>query len=307
MTTKLLTESSSAKLTLAEDGTIPVVLITPGKGSSGYYSEDVIKRDCAEAWPAGSHSYVNHIKPGETRDPEKMIGVLAEDAHWDDAKGGAVSRLKPFKHWAPFVEEIAPHAALSISAKGTGKVEEMDGESVYVVESIAPGIINTVDLVSYAGRGGHFTESAQALYDDALGESTHSESAAGANKDKDTNTMAVEDELKALTSTVESLVVLIKESANVTPEPKAPVAEAVDVSKIAESIKAVEESKLPKTVKDELFEGIKTGDLDVAPKIASATKLREEYLAEAKAATDALGATAGGSNSADLYEVGGWA
>ncbi len=54
-------------------GRLLVQLITPGWGSSGYYSEDVLEaagRD--RVFPAGTHMYIDHPSESETFDrPER--------------------------------------------------------------------------------------------------------------------------------------------------------------------------------------------------------------------------------------------
>ena len=303
MSTKLLNESNKTPLAVAEDGSIPVVLITPGKGSSGYYTEEMIKQYCAEAWPAGTHSYINHLKPGEIRDPEKLLGHLTEDAHWDDEKQAAVSRLMPRKSRREFVEEVAPLLGLSISAQGTGKLGEIDGEDTYIVESLLPDIQNTVDLVSYAGRGGYI----ESLLESAI-HGNPSETSAGNGKEGNEN-MALEEKVEALTSTVAELVSLItaKEAAAA-----AAVAEAdtktADAAKAVDATRAVEAAQVPEAVKATLIEGIKNGDYEVKARLDEAVALRESVKAEVLAEQAALGMTASGSNK-DLSEstsVKGW-
>lgn len=298
---KLLTESSASPIEVDNDGTIPVVLITPGKGSSGYYTEDLIKRDAASAWPAGSHSYINHLQEGEVRDPQKLIGILTEDAHWDEDKHAAVSRMKPLKHWDEFVREVAPHTGLSISAMGDGKLGEMDGEQVFIVESLAPSIQNTIDLVSFAGRGGYI----ESLLESAVA-STHVETSAG-DKEKETKTMALEDKVESLISTVEALVSTITatEAARVAGAAGADE-KAADAVKAIDATKAVESAEISASAKAKLIEGIKKGSYDVAPLIEEAkaekAALREELLQEQAA----LGATAGGASGPTDLTVKGW-
>lgn len=277
MATKVLTESSSTPLVVEEDGTIEVVLITPGQGSSGYYSEEMIKSFASETWPKGSHSYVNHLEQGEKRTPEKLIGVLTEDAHWSDEKNGAVSRLKPMKHWEEFVREVAPYTGLSITARGTGRVDTIDGKETYVVESLEPNIMNTVDLVSYAGRGGYFAESLETLYESAIKESTQGNPADGTNEQKVQENMALEEKVETLISTVESLVTAMaaSETARKSAE-EANATEAANATKAAEATRAVESADLPDSVKAKLHESIAAGDYDVTPKLEEALAIRAE-------------------------------
>lgn len=303
MSTALLNESNKTPLAVDEDGTIPIVLITPGKGSSGYYSEEVIKEHCATAWPAGTHSYINHLQPGEVRDPEKLLGHLTEDAHWDEEKGAAVSRLKPRKSRREFVEEVAPLLGLSISARGDYRLGEMDGEETRIIESLLPDIQNTVDLVSYAGRGGYI----ESLYESAIS-STHVESSAGTGKEGNEN-MALEEKVEALTSTVADLVSLItaKEAAEA-----AAVAEAetktADAAKAVDATRAVEAADVSESLKTTLIEGIKEGNYEVKARLDEAVALKETVKAEFLAEQAALGMTASGSkqNLSESTTVKGW-
>lgn len=129
-------------------------LISPGKGSSGIYAESMLREYGPTAFPKGTHSYVDHPRDeNDTRSPKNLIGVLAEDARYVEGRG-LVAKLEVMPHFAEFVEAVAPHTGLSIYAIGDGQQTD-DG---YMVESLLPDIFNTVDLVSYAGRGGELAE-----------------------------------------------------------------------------------------------------------------------------------------------------
>jgi hypothetical protein len=158
---KLLTESGSAPV---KSGNLwRAVLITPGKGASGIYTEQMLKESGPKAFTKGTHSYVDHPRDEEeVRSPKNLIGVLAEDAHYEDGVG-LVAELSIMPHWKEFVEAVAPHTGLSIYAMGEGDYNE-DGE--VVVENLMPHVQNSVDLVSYPGRSG--SKLAQKLYEAAI-------------------------------------------------------------------------------------------------------------------------------------------
>jgi hypothetical protein len=158
---KLLTESGSAPV---KSGNLwRAVLITPGKGSSGIYTERMLRESGPKAFVKGTHSYVDHPRDeGDTRSPKNLIGVLAEDAHYEDGVG-LVAELSIMPHWREFVEAVAPHTGLSIYAMGEGDRNE-DGD--VVVETLMPHVQNSVDLVSYPGRSG--SKLAQKLYAAAI-------------------------------------------------------------------------------------------------------------------------------------------
>lgn len=158
----LLTESAIAPVK-TDSGNWRAVLITPGKGSSGVYTESMLKESGPVAFPKGTHSYIDHpVAEGEVRSPKNLMGVLAEDAHYEDGVG-LVAELQVMPHWKEFVEAVAPHTGLSIYAMGEGSYNE---NNELVVESLTPNTQNSVDLVSYAGRPG--SGLAEKLYESAL-------------------------------------------------------------------------------------------------------------------------------------------
>jgi len=158
---KLLTESSSAPVKSGNNWR--AVLITPGKGSSGVYTEGMLREYGPAAFKRGTHSYVDHPRSEEdVRSPKNLIGVLAEDARYEDGVG-LVAELEIMPHWKEFVEAVAPHTGLSIYAMGEGNYND-DGE--VVVENLIPHTQNSVDLVSYPGRPG--SKLADKLYEAAI-------------------------------------------------------------------------------------------------------------------------------------------
>jgi hypothetical protein len=160
--TRLLTESGSAPVKSGDRW--QAVLITPGKGSSGFYGEEMLAEYGPIAFPKGTHSYVDHPKEdGEVRSPKNLMGVLAEDAYFQEGVG-LVAEIEVMPHWVEFVEAVAPHTGLSIYAMGEGKWEDDE----LVVESLIPHVQNSVDLVSYPGRPG--SKLADKLYEQALSE-----------------------------------------------------------------------------------------------------------------------------------------
>ena len=158
---KLLSESGSAPVKSGNNWR--AVLITPGRGSSGVYTEEMLKTYGPKAFTKGTHSYVDHPRDeSDIRSPKNLIGVLAEDAHYEEGVG-LVAELNIMPHWREFVEAVAPHTGLSIYAMGEGNYND-DGE--VVVENLIPHTQNSVDLVSYPGRPG--SKLADKLYEQAI-------------------------------------------------------------------------------------------------------------------------------------------
>lgn len=145
-------------LTKKEGGRFKVQIVTPGVGSSGTYPQATIEaagRD--KVFGQGLHMYLDHAteaqdwaKPeGSLRD---LVGVLDEDAHWDEASGGLVAEARIYSHWRPILEEMKDDIGVSIRA--SGEVREDAGQRIItkLVEA------RSVDFVTKAGRGGKVME-----------------------------------------------------------------------------------------------------------------------------------------------------
>jgi len=155
VSTTVLAESAS----LAEAGTKGIwrsrIIAADVQGSSGYYPGDVLRRDGATAFPAGTHVYLDHPSSSEETDrPERSVrdlaGVLVEDANFEDGPDGAglFARVQFLPHVKDLVKSIAKHVGLSIRA--AGEIEETP--TGRVVQSIKHGL--SVDVVTRAGAGG---------------------------------------------------------------------------------------------------------------------------------------------------------
>jgi len=135
------------------------------QGSSGFYPADVLRRDGATAFPAGTHVYFDH--PTETEDAERpersvldIAGYLLDSAAFEENPDGRglFARIQFTESAKSLVQELARIVGLSIRA--AGQVEETP--SGRVVRSISEGL--SVDVVTRAGAGGRLvsmTESAK--------------------------------------------------------------------------------------------------------------------------------------------------
>lgn len=162
---ELLTEAAVetlAEAALGNDGVGLVKLIDPGWGSSGYWSETVLKTDGPKAWPAGTKMMWDHATASESRDhPEgtldRLAAELIEDASWKSQgpRGpGLYARAKVFGRYREAVDELAPHIGVSVRTGGRTVLGEAEGRSGKIVQEIAPSQLNTVDFVTMPGRGG---------------------------------------------------------------------------------------------------------------------------------------------------------
>jgi hypothetical protein len=143
------------------DGTVMLKLISPGWGSSGYYSSEVLKRDGPKVFTEGLHNFIDHPTPEEERlRPEgsltKLGSTLIEDAKWyDDFKGfgpGLYAKAKANPSFASTLNVIAPHIGTSIRAGGKVSQGVIEGRSGPIVEQLTVG--KSVDYVTRAGAGG---------------------------------------------------------------------------------------------------------------------------------------------------------
>lgn len=135
------------------------------QGSSGYYPAEVLMRDGAKAFPAGTHIYYDHPSESEGIDrPERSVkdvaGYLLDDARFEEADEGRglFSRIQFTEQAKALAKELYPVIGLSIRA--AGQIEET-ASGQRIVRSIEHGL--SVDLVTRAGAGGRLvamTESA---------------------------------------------------------------------------------------------------------------------------------------------------
>jgi hypothetical protein len=142
------------------DGTVPVKIIQPGWGTSGYYPAEVLQRDGPHVFTKGMHMYWNHpTAQEETARPERdlndLAGVLMSDARWNanGPKGpGLYADAKVMPHYADKVESLAQHIGLSIRAMGKAQAGEAEGKSGPIITEFSAG--RSVDFVTAAGAGG---------------------------------------------------------------------------------------------------------------------------------------------------------
>ncbi len=147
----------------------PVVkIIDAGRGSTGYYTKEVLQRDGPEIFKAGTLMYINHATAAEEAarpegDWTRLMGVTVGNAYWDEhGKEGAAlyAPSKVFSDFAAQVKEKAPYTGVSIRAGG--RINERK-----IAPDGKPGVIEaltraaSIDVVTKAGRGGKLILEAQ--------------------------------------------------------------------------------------------------------------------------------------------------
>ena len=151
MTVTRITEAVTATATPKGPGRVLLTIITPGQGSSGVYTPEVLERAATEkVFPRGTQGMVDHPTLSEGADrPEGSLHnlalVLTEDARWDGTALVAEARVR--SAYRDLVDEFADFIGVSISAAAAIG----DGG---VIERLIPDPFNRVDLVTVPGRGG---------------------------------------------------------------------------------------------------------------------------------------------------------
>ena len=152
-----------------------VKIISPGRGSSGYYTKEVLQRDGPGVFGRGTLMFVNHATEAEQNarpegDWSQLAAVTEAAAHWDDNGPDGPALYAPaavFSKFAAEVKEKAPYTGVSINARGhyAESATGLPNPKVKIHESkIAPdgkpGLIaritcaDSIDLVTKAGRDG---------------------------------------------------------------------------------------------------------------------------------------------------------
>ncbi len=138
-------------------------MIAPGKGSSAYYTPEVLKRDGPSVFPKFTKVFLNHATAAEEAqrpegDVKDLAGVTTSPAEYLEsgpAGAGLYARMKVFSDHGVTVEEKAPYIGMSI--RGFGDIETAGGkpvmrEGVPLLKKLTAA--RSVDVVTEAGAGG---------------------------------------------------------------------------------------------------------------------------------------------------------
>lgn len=166
-----LTEARKTARAVAVESTpgrFRIELVTPGWGSSGYYSAEVLEAaGNAQVFPAGTHMYIDHPRKSDQTDlPERSVrdlaAVLTETAVWDPTAGeeGSGALVAETAVFGPYREVLAEMAdVIGVSLRAVAEVVEngeAEGRRGRIVTELVEG--KSVDFVTHAGRGGRIVE-----------------------------------------------------------------------------------------------------------------------------------------------------
>lgn len=149
-----------------------IKLIAPGKGSSAYYTEEVLRKAAADKiFHAGVPMRIDHpTMAEESARPEGSVkdwgAVLESDAVYRDdlpTGKGLYAPIKKFSDHAQTIDEKGPYAGVSIRANGNAVTESgrpVMREGVPLLKEFTSA--EGADMVTRAGAGGMFlTEAAK--------------------------------------------------------------------------------------------------------------------------------------------------
>lgn len=131
-----------------------ITIIRAGWGASGYYSEEVLRRD-GHIFGPGTKMYIDHpTRTEETDRPERSVTDLAATIVEPPRMAGIdlVSVCEVKKHWVETIDEIAADIGLSIRAWGEDEWGDAGGRSGPIVTSLLEA--QSVDFVTEPGAGG---------------------------------------------------------------------------------------------------------------------------------------------------------
>ena len=113
-----------------------ITLITPGWGSSGYYSPAVLEQAAKDrVFPKNTQMHIDHDDAGSVGSVSTLAAALSEDARWEPdwldpdtgVKGRLVAENRVFSHKREMLSEMADVIGTSIAAGAEISLGEAEG------------------------------------------------------------------------------------------------------------------------------------------------------------------------------------
>ena len=236
-----------------------VRLIAEGVGSTGIYTKEALQGSFAEAFPVGTHMYIDHASESEQWDrPEgtltKLAAVIAETPYWSDSpEPGMYATIEVLEQWAPFIEQVSDIIGVSIhcGAQLAQTDDVVMAEDVPpVIESFIPSPVNSVDFVTVPGAGGRLIKALESFKKrNAIMGSSNKHNSERKRMDKE-----FKEALEALDTKLSALVEALADKAK-----KAEEEEEDKAKKAKEAILALTDSDLPEVSRVRVAEAIARG------------------------------------------------
>ncbi len=197
---RTITDANQGKIVELREGAVSasgsalMKIITPGWGSSGFYSPEMLARDLPTIYPAGTKNFWNHQTAAEEAarpegDLRDLASVFAEGAYYDpkgpDGPGG-YAKVDVVEQYRTPINQLAKHIGASIRASGVAKEGVApDGKKGPIIEKLTRGI--SVDYVTTPGAGGKILQLFEAARSNNFAETVRltESAAAAANKTKE--------------------------------------------------------------------------------------------------------------------------
>lgn len=213
-----------------------VTIAKPGKGSTGTYTEEMLREYGPIAFPPGVRSYMGHEEPHK-RNPKDLVGKFPEGAFWNEEEGalqGVLEARNPLL--AGFIEDMYEDLDMSMYVLDFDKDPNSDE-----ITRLGYTRANSIDIVGIGGIEGA-----------GIKELVESYSTADTSTDE-----AVEENRKKME--IKELGDLVKGLAAEITEVKTFISEQKDAAK-AEADKKAE----VKTVEESVSEAVAAYDAKIA-------------------------------------------
>jgi hypothetical protein len=269
---EMLTEVATAPVKAGKRWRVKIA--TPGQGSSGYYSADVLREYGPVAIPAGTKAFLGHAKP-QDRSLRDLVGTYPDGAFWVEEENALFADLQPAtKKWADVLDELGPLAGASISVSGS---KDAQGNVLTMEYHRA----NSVDLVPEPGlEGSGLQEQIESLIESARFDSEKPGVTSASTEKEIMDNKEILEGFAALKTLVETLIAKIDGKTQVEAQAKVD-AEALDAA-VTEALTAfdakralIESVELLPSQRASLIEQARSG-ADVAPLIEQAKKVFDE-------------------------------
>lgn len=206
-------------------------------GSTGYYPEEVLRRDGPKIFVKGTPMYLDHMLPNEKQHrPHGSVmnyaAELAEDAYYDG--DGLYADIEVFEHQIPMIKSLKDKIGISIRARGKCVDETINGQKVPVFVELNKA--RSADFVVRAGAGGKIVE--------ALEQSTDDSETASEEQEGRENMDEVLEAVKDLKSAFESRFQAIEEQLKPAVESEEAAKTEIDDVKVLEIAEALAASSL---------------------------------------------------------------
>lgn len=284
MTDRLFVQEGATLAPKRDDGTYPVVIITEGRGSTGVYSAELLKKSAHVFENVAS--FINHpVDPAKPhlRDLNSIAGRVSDvRVEERDGKVALVGTYKPRAEYATLFEQFSDIIGLSIFC-GVGAGEPLSDGRIQVESFNESDPYRSIDAVVAAGRGGRFeraTESLRAIESSLGTPEGNKPGVTSAPVQEGENMDEVLKAVEALTAKFDTFIAeqKVADEATRAAEADADAAEqekrdAVEAYAIA--AKAVSDAELLPSQEAQILEAAKAGK-DVAPLIEDAKKIVAE-------------------------------